>query len=229
MKLNVLVVFAITMMFVQSALPQAERKISYGVFIDNSGSMRPKLETIKGIAKELVARLEKNDRLTIFRFATDVTSQIPKAKGFAALGCSSDQKQLAAQIAATFTVSGQTAFFDAIKLSVDTLNIGPTSKCGETTENILIFLGDGEDRASLIKRKDLSATLKDLNVKVFAVGFVDDLDGIPSFRGSSEKGKAKDVLKDIATVTNGKAIFPKAKQTAAEIVDELVRVIEDKK
>jgi Ca-activated chloride channel family protein len=73
---------------------------------------------------------------------------------------------------------------------------------------------DGEDRNSYYNEKQLFELLKESEVQIFVIGFVDDLSKEGGFISKSPQAKAKDFLERIAKESGGKAYFPR---TTAEL------------
>jgi hypothetical protein len=96
------------------------------------------------------------------------------------------------------------------------------SGCGKDREKILILLSDCEDRASSTKPADLIKKLKDLKVKAYVVGLLDDLPGDSGLFGKSSAKKSREFLTSLSKATDGRFVIAKRKSTAAEIVDELL-------
>ncbi len=211
----------------QYAGAQDSRGVSYGLFIDNSGSMRSQVELLKSLAKEIAARVGNDDLVSIYEFTNDESSKVPKVKAQAGLECSKDEKAIVGQVSGIYSVGGQTTIYDAIDFSAKSLVRNLGEKCSAAKEVILIVIGDGEDRASQLKFKDLLAELKGSTIRIFAIGLIEELDSNKAFLRSSDKSRSKRILEDLTKATNGKVIFPNKKQEIKEIVDELFKAIEN--
>ena len=72
----------------------------------------------------------------------------------------------------------------------------------------LILVSDGEDRNSYYNEKQLFDLLRESEVQIYVIGFVDELSKEGGFIGKSPQGKAKAFLERLATETGGKAYFP---------------------
>jgi Ca-activated chloride channel family protein len=114
-----------------------------------------------------------------------------------------------------FIEGGQTAIRDAVYLAVENIDEYEKSKSFEDKKRrALILVTDGEDRNSYYNEKQLFELLRESEVQIYVIGFIDDLSKEGGFISKSPQAKAKEFLERLATETGGKAYFPKS---AAEL------------
>jgi uncharacterized protein with von Willebrand factor type A (vWA) domain len=194
---------------------QDSKKPSYGILLDNTGSMRTEIPREREIAHAIITRLAKDSRFSIFGF----TTVSPRAILSLRLECSDSPTLLKAEVDKIDLVGGQTSLFDAVATAVDKLKDPTSANCDITTEQILIVLSDGADLASTITLQDLTARAKAAGVKVYAVGLIKKLG--PGFVVKVPPSKAKENLVRLVKETGGRIVLPNAKDQPSEIVEEL--------
>ena len=185
-----------------------KKRSAFGIFFDNSGSLRTRIETEIELAKEIVRQVGGHGPISLFGFVTDNSTKTPMAKFAASIQCSYDRDLINKQIENIYTVGGQTTLVDAIKNAAITLQAADISKCGDFAERSLILITDGEDRASVTKLADLVSTLKQNGTKVFAIGLLNEPSVDSGIFRNPSSGKSKELLKVITVGTGGKVVFP---------------------
>ena len=105
---------------------------------------------------------------------------------------------------------GRTNLLDAIQSMAKLLaaKAGPENQ--PAARRVLVLITDGEDRKSKVKEKELIAELQQQQIKVYAIGLVQELDSDSVIRLSA-KDKATKFLKKVTKETGGRAVFPKSK------------------
>lgn len=212
MKRQLVVVLFLLAFFVGASYGQIEKKSIYGVLLDNTGTMRTQLTTVKNIGMEIIEQKNATGEISVFNFATKENNKQATAEMAIGVDWNQDKKFLEKYIDNLSTVRGLTNLFDAIRLSGETLNLRANSGKDKISEKILILLTDGEDRDSQAKPKELIKFLSDNGIKVFAVAFVEEV---------YNKGKSKKFLKKLTEETSGNIIFPSEKQSIKDIVKSL--------
>jgi len=177
---------------------QDKRKLTYGMLIDNTGSMRTQFSTVVTIADSLVNQIHEHGLVSIFDFHSEPASRDRKnAEPKVRIEASQNKALLVRAIDQDYIEGGQTTLLDAIEFMRATLN-----KQSQDANKIIILITDGEDRTSITKRTQLVEDLKKDNITVFAIGLVQDLE--------NGKKKATNLLRTLAEETGGRAIFPKS-------------------
>jgi len=132
--------------------------ISVGVLLDNSGSMKHKLQQALQTVREIALALSPQDEVFVISFNSDVdirqkfTSNIQDV-----------QKSLR-----DIKAGGETSAYDAIGLGLQEM------KLAKHTKKILIMVTDGFDTKSKINATQVEDLLKRSEVLVYAIGIDDD-------------------------------------------------------
>jgi Ca-activated chloride channel homolog len=176
------------------SVSREEVPVSFGLVIDTSGSMKPKLKTVSDAAVSLVKQMRLDDEAFVASFKTE--SEL--AQDF-----TSDGRELEDAIGKLYT-SGGTALLDAIIATADY-----AQEKGKRRRKALVIFSDGLEKNSSVKEKEVMEAIKENEVQVYLVGFIDlEMEENRPF-GKSPAKKAKDLLSGIADDSGGRAYFPK--------------------
>ena len=146
---------------VESQLPP----LSVVIAIDNSGSMRPRLNETREAAKSFLDLLAPADSVQIVGFAQQVKI----------LGPMSSNRAAANKAIALTSARGNTALYDALFTSVELLKDRPGRKA-------VVLLSDGVDDNGVGKQlskhsvQDVLQFAKRVNVPIFAIGIGTEID-----------------------------------------------------
>lgn len=220
MKKQILAVLFLLAVFVGISYGQNEKKPIYSILLDNTGSMRTQLTTVKNVGIEVVEQTNERGEISIFNFDS-AKSKNGVAEVNVGADWSGDKKLIEKYIDGLYAVGGQTVLADGIRLSGEELVRKAASEKDKISEKILILVTDGEDRGSYYKPKELVKFLKENSIKVYAVALVEQLSKEAGFSVVSPRAKASEFLKKLAKETGGNVIFPKEKQTIADAVKSL--------
>lgn len=171
-----------------------EVPVSFGLVIDTSGSMRSKLQTVSDAAVSLIKQMRLDDEAFVASF---------KAEPELIQDFTADRRELEDAISELYT-SGGTALLDAIIATADYAH-----EKGKRRRKALVVVSDGVEKNSSVKEKDVMEALKEDEVQVYLVGFIDEEMEEKSLFGKSPAKKAKDLLSRIADDSGGRAYFPK--------------------
>jgi Ca-activated chloride channel homolog len=170
-----------------------EVPLSFGIAVDTSGSMRTRLQAIIEAARVLIKEIRPVDEAFLVQFKTEVKL----IQDFTA-----DQKKLDDSLFELYA-SGGTALLDAI---IETSTHAQLK--GKQRRKALIVISDGLEKNSSAKERAVFEAIKQNEVQVFLVGFLDDPDsGSAAARWQNKKGK--DTLQNLAENSGGRAFFPK--------------------
>lgn len=187
---------------------KSEVPTNYGLVIDNSGSLRQQLDKVIEAGKVFVNSNRPDDETMIIRFVGRDKIEIEQP-------FTPNKIDLNDALDNLFIEGGQTAVRDAVYLAVENIDEYERGKAFEDKKRrALILVTDGEDRNSYYNEKQLYELLRESEVQIYVIGFVDDLSKEGGFISKSPQGKAKEFLEKLASETGGKAYFPK---TAAEL------------
>ncbi|MBX5477669.1 MAG: VWA domain-containing protein, partial [Pyrinomonas methylaliphatogenes] len=119
--------------------------------------------------------------------------------------------------------AGQTAVIDAVYLAADRVTEYKKGDDDDRRRRALILITDGEDRASFYSQNQLFQHLRESNVQIFVIGFVDELDKEGGFIRKSPREKAINLINRLASETGGRAFFPKSLSELPRIAEEITR------
>jgi len=180
----------------------AEVPTNYSLVIDNSNSLRPQIEKVIEAGKIIINSNRADDETSIIRFVS--SQKIEILQNF-----TKDKFELGETLDNLYTEGGQTAIIDAIYLAAEKVNeYEKTVNSNDRKRRALILVSDGEDRESYYKEKQLFDLLKEIDVQIYVIGFVNDLNKEGGFISKSPQGKAKALLERLAAETGGKVYFP---------------------
>lgn len=181
---------------------QQEVPTNYGLVLDNSGSLRQQLDKVIEAGNVFVSNNRPNDETLIIRFVG--RDKIEIVQNF-----TSNKQDLADALGNLYVEGGQTAIRDAVYLAVQNIDdYEHSQKPEDRKRRALILVTDGEDRNSYYNDKQLLDLLRESEVQIFVIGFLDDLAKDGGFISKSPRDKAKAFLDGLATETGGKAYYP---------------------
>jgi Ca-activated chloride channel family protein len=173
------------------SVSREEAPVSMGLVIDTSTSMRAKLYTVSEAAQGLIRQMRPDDEAFLVQFKTEAEL----VQEF-----TSDRLKLEDALRNLY-LSGGTALLDAIIATADHAH-----KKGLRRRKALVVMTDGLEKNSSAKEKEVIEAMKEDEVQVYLVGFVDEDESFRLF-GSPAK-KAKDLLTRLAEDSGGRAFFP---------------------
>jgi Ca-activated chloride channel homolog len=199
---------------------KSEVPTNYGIVVDNSGSLRSQLDKVIEAGKVLVNTNRPLDETLIIRFVD--SRKIEILQEFT----NNKEDLIYALEDRMFIEGGQTAVIDAVYLAVETIDEHQSgAKNEDRKRRALILVTDGEDRSSFYNEKQLFDLLRESEVQIYVIGFVDELSKDGGFISKSPQTKAKTFLERLANETGGKAWFPSSPaelpNLAREISNEL--------
>jgi len=181
---------------------KSEVPTNYSLVIDNSGSLRPQIEKVIEAGKIIVGTNRPGDETSIIRFIS--SDKIEILQPF-----TSNKADLNDALDDMYIDGGKTAIIDAVYLAAETVDqYEKTRDPNDRKRRALVLVSDGEDRDSFYKEVQLFALLKEIDVQIYVIGFVGDLDKEGGFISKSPQGKAKAFLERLANETGGKVYFP---------------------
>lgn len=181
---------------------KGEVPTNYALVIDNSGSMRLQLDKVIEASKIIVNTNRPGDETSIIRFVD--SQKIEVTQDF-----TSNKADVLESLDNLFIEGGPTAIIDAVYLAAERVDqYEKTRNSTVPQRRALILVSDGEDRDSFYKEQQLFELLRESDVQIYAVGFVNELSKEGGFIGKSPQGKAKAFLERLAKETGGKVYFP---------------------
>src|SRR3989442_4993736 len=135
--------------------------ISVGVLIDNSGSMRSKMQQALQTVREIAVALSPQDEMFVISFNSDV-----EVRHHFTTNMQEIQRSFR-----DIKAGGETAAYDAIQLAVT-----EEMKKAKHNKKVLLMVTDGFDTKSHINSAQVEDVLKRAEVLVYAIGIDDDDD-----------------------------------------------------
>lgn len=194
-----------------------EVPITYGLVVDNSGSMRTQLEKVIEASKTIVNSNKPGDLTCVVRFID--SQEVKIVQDF-----TPDKTSLFDALDEMYTEAGQTAILDAVYLSADHVaNFKKGNDINDKRRRALILVTDGEDRASYYKQEQLFSRLREDDVQIFVIGFVNELEKDGGLIRKSPHDKAVALINRLAQETGGRAFFPSSLSELPGIAQEITR------
>ncbi len=192
-----------------------EVPISYGLAVDTSGSLRSQLQSVIDAGKTIINANKPGDETFLVRFIS--SDNIETVQDF------TDNKEMLLEGLDNFYVEGgQTAVIDAVYLTAEHVSEYKREE-GDRRRRALIVITDGEDRNSFYKQEQLFARLREEDVQIFVIGFVNELDKEAGFIRKSPRDKAINLINKLAEETGGRAFFPESVAELPQIANEIIR------
>lgn len=181
---------------------RSEVPTNYALVIDNSGSLRFQLEKVIEASKIIVGTNRADDETSVVRFVS--SDKVEVVQDF-----TNNKTDINEALENLYVEGGQTAIIDAIYLAAEKVDsYEKTRNPNDKKRRALILVSDGEDRDSFYKEQQLYELLRESDVQIYAIGFINELSKEGGFIGKSPQGKAKTFLERLAVETGGKVYFP---------------------
>ena len=194
-----------------------EVPISYGLVVDNSGSVRNQLQQIIDAAKTIIESNKQGDETFLVRFTS--SDNIEVLQDF-----TSNQQSLFDALEDMYPQAGQTAVIDAVYLSAE--RVGQYRRgdaLSDRRRRALIIVTDGEDRDSHYRQEQLFGQLREMDVQIYVIGFVNELEREGGIIRRSQRERAMNLLNRLASETGGRAFYPTSLAELPGIAQEITR------
>lgn len=193
-----------------------EVPINYGLAVDTSGSLRSQLQSVIDAGKTIINSNRPGDETFLVSFIS--SDKIETIQDFTA-----NKELLNDAIDQLHVEGGQTAIIDAVYLTAEHVSYYRKGDDSDRRRRALIVITDGEDRDSFYNQEQLFARLREEDVQIFVIGFVNELDKEAGFIRKSPKDKAISLIKKLASETGGRAFFPESLADLPQIANEIIR------
>src|ERR1051326_3082444 len=193
-----------------------EVPISYGLAVDTSGSLRSQLQSVIDAGKTIINSNKPGDETFLLRFIS--SDKIETIQDF-----TSNKEALMDGLDSFYVEGGQTAVIDAVYLSAEHVSEYRRGDGDDRRRRALIVITDGEDRNSFYKQDQLFARLREEDVQIFVIGFVNELDKDAGLIRKSPKEKAVALINKLASETGGRAFYPESIADLPQIANEIIR------
>lgn len=187
-----------------------EVPLSYGLVIDNSGSLRVYISNVVKAGIRIVKTNRPNDDAFLVRFiSSDKIETVQET--------TSEQQLLINGLDSLYVEAGQTALIDAVYLAADKLakQVAPNNTI---RRRALIVVTDGEERNSFYKIEQLLRLLASTDIQIYTIGFTGQLK-------PQSIDRARDLLNRLALDTGGRAFFPTSGTDLEHITDAIINDI----
>ena len=199
----------------QSQTPaQDQHRLSYGLLIDNSGSLRYAIDVVVSTAKRIVGNNQSSDETFVVLFTS--RDNIKRLENF-----TRDKAALADAIDTIYPEGGQTAILDALYQSAEYLSQNAANDA-PARQRALIVISDGENRESKRFLSDVLHLCLEKNIRIYVIAFIAQLQ---KDRGKKTSEKAASLMTQLATETGGKAFFPRNTTELNQASDEIFNVM----
>jgi Ca-activated chloride channel family protein len=193
-----------------SFLSKEEVPLSYGLAIDNSGSLRSQMDKVVEAGRIVVNGNKPEDETFLLRFVSSERIQLVTP-------LTSNKALLFAALDSLYVEGGQTAVMDAVYVAIEALAKSQRSMDGSNRRRALVLITDGEDRGSQHKRAELAEILHRQDIQIFVIGLTKQI------QEKRARDKATDLLKFLAQETGGRAFFPGSVAELQGIAEEITR------
>ncbi len=198
-----------------------EVPISYGLAVDTSGSLRSQLQAVIDAGKTIINSNKSGDETFLVRFIS--SDKIETVQDF-----TPNKDLLMDGLDSLYVEGGQTAIIDAVYLSAERVAEYKKGDDNDRRRRALILITDGEDRNSFYKEPQLFQRLREEDVQIYVIGFVNELDKDAGFIRKSPRDKAIALINRLATETGGRAFYPQSLSELPQIAGEIVRDLRTK-
>jgi Ca-activated chloride channel family protein len=198
------------------AFTREDVPISYGLAVDTSGSLRSQLQSVIDAGKTIIDSNKRGDETFLVRFIS--SDKIETVQDF-----TDNKEALMDGLDSFYVEGGQTAIIDAVYLSAEHVSEYRKGNDSDRRRRALIVITDGEDRNSFYKQEQLFARLREEDVQIFVIGFVNELDKEAGLIRKSPREKAVNLIKRLASETGGRAFFPESISELPGIANEIIR------
>jgi Ca-activated chloride channel family protein len=193
-----------------------EVPVMYGLAVDTSGSLRPAFDSVINASKAIINSNKRGDETFLERFIS--SDKIETVQDFTA-----NKDALMDGLDTLYIEGGQTAVIDGVYLAAEHVAEYKKSGDDDRRRRALIVVTDGEDRASYYTEIQLFQRLREEDVQIFVIGFVNELEADKGLIRKSPRDKAVNLLNRLASETGGRAFFPQSLSELPEVANEIVR------
>lgn len=189
---------------------QEDVPTSIGLVLDISGSMRDKMVLVNEATKLFLDESHPGNELFLIEFNDEVILEENFTREVEDIRDALDN----------MIIHGGTALYDAIFLATD------KARNGIEPKRVLVVFTDGEDKDSYYRHEELLDKIRESDVQVHVVAFLDwELSTIRPFFGifKSQKQKLQRKLNTIAELTGGKAFFPEKVHELKDIFEAIAQ------
>jgi Ca-activated chloride channel family protein len=190
--------------------------VSYGLVVDNSGSLRSQIGQVVSAAKFLVESGGPDDEAFVLRFAASDRINVLQP-------LTADKRALHGALDSMYIEGGFTAVLDALHDAGKYLTTSASRAGAPGRRLVLALITDGDDRGSSYTANEVLKLLKDGGVQVYCVGLTAELENVPTLTKLNKREKAKSLLAKIAEETGGRVFYAEKSGELEEVVHDVAR------
>jgi hypothetical protein len=194
---------------------QSEKKVAYGILIDNTGSLRSQFEDVLSLGKAVARHATQKGAVSVFNFTSPADRRNPLALISGGSDWSENADSLSSLIDDIYVLGGQTTLLDAIDSMSRNVNAKVNQEKDVFSHGVVVLITDGENRESR-KESDLIKQLQKDGTRVFAIGLVKELGSSNPFGSKGKREKAENLLRKLTKETGGRVIFPDPRSMDAD-------------
>jgi Ca-activated chloride channel family protein len=146
-----------------------EVPVSYGLAVDTSLSLRSQIQSVIDASKIIINSNKPGDETFIERFIS--SDKINTEKEFTA-----NKDELLDAVDNLYLEGGQTAVIDGVYLAAEHVAEHKKGDDSDRRRLALIVITDGEDRHSYFTEAQLMERLREEDVQIYIIGFVNELE-----------------------------------------------------
>ncbi len=195
---------------------QEEVPVIYGLAVDTSGSLRSQLNQVIDAAKTIINSNKRGDETFLERFID--REKIENLQEF-----TTNKDLLLDAVDNLYVEGGQTAVIDGVYLAAEHVAEYKKGSEDDRRRRALIVVTDGEDRESYYNEIQLLQRLREEDVQIYVIGFINELDADKGFIRKSPREKAVNLLNKIASETGGRVFYPQSISELPQVANEIVR------
>jgi Ca-activated chloride channel family protein len=182
----------------------SDEPASIVLLFDVSGSVQRGHNTLiaESVYRFVQASNEFNDYL--------VVAFNSRVKVLCGWGCRRNDLVNALTLVAQATPQTNTAFYDACDLAINQL------RASKYRKQILLVVTDGQDNASKNTFKNLTKTVRESSIAIYAIGMIGAADV-----GSSLGMEGQEILDELTGISGGKAFYPRDRKTLSEVLESI--------
>jgi len=187
-----------------SKVPQP---VALAILLDTSASMESKLETAQEAAIGFARRMRPGDVMEVI----DFDGQVNILQTF-----TSDVSALERAIRQA-TVNGSTSLYNAIYISLKSLQKARARSAEEIRREAIIVLSDGDDTSSLVAYEEVLDLAKRSETAIYAIGLRQNEGPRREFK------EAEFVMRQLSQETGGRAFYPSSVTELPKIYDQIAQ------
>lgn len=181
--------------------------LNLALVVDNSGSMREKLDEATAAASSFIDNLQADDEAFVVRFVDSDTVEITQE-------WTSNKKELKEALGNMFVEGGQSAVLDAIYLSAE--KILERSKNDGSKRYAIVLISDAEERDSYYNFDQTISLFRETELQLFLVSYAEN--------APKKKKKAKSLSNLLALETGGTVYSLPKKHSRADVINALKNI-----